>query len=161
MPHLEKITAYMTVYDDLVEPFLGGNPMQGVEDISSSTTHGSTLAASIMSLTTTRGTTYPKIKSLCLYDYAISPTTCQDDMLHIKKFNRLISLYISFQNINTATDLLGRIMVDSAILAYIHETVPNYTIKFKTGQDNECQYLDLYCNGLQQVHQETASRSFS
>lgn len=107
-----------------------------------------TSSASIVSATAaaTDEIKYPNIKKLQLHKYNISTiNSYQDGILHIKRFNNLKDLYISFQDIDSAGDF-RKIMVDDALLTYIHQTIPPYMIKVNTQQDDIYQYFDIYCN---------------
>lgn len=121
-----------------------------LEEISVYFSNNSNDAAVEVSAAETGTATCPNIRSMTLDGYNIfSPVLIQqNDTLLMQRFSNLQYLKITLpEGLNITRNYH---LADSAMIAYIQQEIPSFDITMYTGEAaDECQYLDLYCAGIQ------------
>lgn len=80
-------------------------------------------------------------------------------MLHLKRFDNFNYLYICLPKTANINDI-----VDDTVLGYVHKAIQSYETVVMSDFDStiyECQYLDLYCNGLKNCQDNTGSNGLT
>lgn len=102
--------------------------------------------------------TYPKIHSMHLYGYNILSLNQREDMLYMERFSNLNNLYVCLPKTVGTAKIYD--LVDKTVLDYIHRKIPSYKSHYTLDRMRmNCQYLDLYCNGMKNFRGGTLSNT--